>query len=232
MNTSMDQQTCVSRCWKLAILAGVLVAVLLIALGGWLWWRALVIGFVVFAVAIVALQRLLCVALPDEDVPMPASGVTPKNTPELPMDSSGKMSILSGNTRKPSLVSKAEMTMRSGSVSKSKVMVEAEAVVETAPVAEPDPLVEPGNTGKTAKPIADMSPDDLKRISGVGPVIEKKLLGAKVTTFAQIAGWTAQDVNQIEELLSFKGRISRGNWIEQAGILAAGGESEFSKHKT
>ena len=32
-----------------------------------------------------------------------------------------------------------------------------------------------------------------------------------------------------ENLVGFKGRVSRDNWVEQAKILAAGGETEFSK---
>lgn len=63
--------------------------------------------------------------------------------------------------------------------------------------------------------------DDLKRLSGVGPALEKKLHEAGVTTFAQVAAWTADDVAAMDEKLSFKGRIEREGWIEQAKTLAA-----------
>lgn len=63
--------------------------------------------------------------------------------------------------------------------------------------------------------------DDLKKLSGVGPALEKKLLEAGVTTFAQIAAWNADDVAAMDEKLSFKGRIEREGWIEQAKTLAA-----------
>jgi len=69
-----------------------------------------------------------------------------------------------------------------------------------------------------AKPAAG---DDLKKLSGVGPALEKKLHEAGVTTFAQIAAWTDADVAEIDEKLSFKGRIEREGWIEQAKKLAA-----------
>lgn len=62
--------------------------------------------------------------------------------------------------------------------------------------------------------------DDLSQISGVGPVIVKKLHGAGITTFAQIAAWTDADVGAIEEQLSFKGRVGREDWIAQAKKLA------------
>lgn len=73
---------------------------------------------------------------------------------------------------------------------------------------------------KAAK--ADAGADDLKQLSGVGPALEKKLLEAGVTTFAQIAAWTEADVAAMDEKLSFKGRIEREGWIEQAKELAKG----------
>ncbi len=62
--------------------------------------------------------------------------------------------------------------------------------------------------------------DDLKKLSGVGPALEKKLLAAGVTTFAQIASWGEADIAEFDEKLSFKGRIDREGWVEQAKELA------------
>jgi len=62
--------------------------------------------------------------------------------------------------------------------------------------------------------------DDLKQLSGVGPALEKKLHEAGVTTFAQIAAWTEVDIAEMDEKLSFKGRIEREGWVEQAKKLA------------
>ena len=64
--------------------------------------------------------------------------------------------------------------------------------------------------------------DDLKELSGVGPALEKKLHASGVTTFAQVAAWTDADVEEFGEKLSFKGRIEREGWIEQAKKLAKG----------
>jgi len=64
--------------------------------------------------------------------------------------------------------------------------------------------------------------DDLKLLSGVGPALEKKLHEAGVTTFAQIAAWTHADIADMDEKLSFKGRIEREGWVEQAKELAKG----------
>ena len=64
--------------------------------------------------------------------------------------------------------------------------------------------------------------DDLKKISGVGPVLEKKLNGLGITTYAQIAAFSADDIAKVDEALSFKGRIERDNWLQQAADLAKG----------
>lgn len=71
-----------------------------------------------------------------------------------------------------------------------------------------------------AAPKAKAGGDDLKQLSGVGPALEKKLHENGVTTFAQIAAWTAADVADMDEKLSFKGRIEREGWIAQAKVLA------------
>ncbi len=64
-------------------------------------------------------------------------------------------------------------------------------------------------------------PDDLKKISGVGPVLEEKLHALGITKFEQIAGFTAEEIAKIDDALNFKGRIERDDWIGQAKSLAA-----------
>ena len=71
--------------------------------------------------------------------------------------------------------------------------------------------------------------DDLKRIRGIGVLIEKKLHSLGITSYEQVANWTGEDIERISQVLDFKGRIERENWIEQARILASGGQTEFSR---
>jgi len=73
------------------------------------------------------------------------------------------------------------------------------------------------------------SGDDLKRIRGINVDIEVKLKRIGITTYEQLANWKPTDVERISELLNFRGRIERENWMEQARILFSGGETEFSK---
>ncbi len=94
----------------------------------------------------------------------------------------------------------------------------AAAPKKAAPKAE-KPAEKPAAKAKAAPAAAGA--DDLKQLSGVGPALEKKLHESGVTTFAQIAAWTEADVEEFGEKLSFKGRIEREGWIEQAKELAA-----------
>jgi small subunit ribosomal protein S2 len=66
--------------------------------------------------------------------------------------------------------------------------------------------------------------DDLKKISGVGPVLEQKLNDLGIYHYWQIAAFTDEDVKTVDDQLNFKGRIARDDWIKQATDLAGGGD--------
>ena len=72
--------------------------------------------------------------------------------------------------------------------------------------------------------------DDLKRIKGIGPKMEQLCNKLGFYHFDQIAAWSAQEVAWVDaNLEGFKGRVSRDNWVEQARLLAEGGETAFSR---
>lgn len=82
----------------------------------------------------------------------------------------------------------------------------------------------PKADAKTAAPkkaAVSVDADDLKKLSGVGPALEKKLNEAGVTSFAQIAAWGEAEIAEFDEKLSFKGRIEREGWVEQAKAIVA-----------
>ncbi len=69
----------------------------------------------------------------------------------------------------------------------------------------------------------DAGADDLKKIDGVGPKLEKELNAAGVFHFDQIASWNKSEVAWADQnLVSFKGRVSRDSWVDQAKKLAKG----------
>lgn len=75
---------------------------------------------------------------------------------------------------------------------------------------------------KKAAPKKAAAKDDLKKISGVGPALEKNLHAEGITTYAQIAKLTKAQIDELDEKLNFKGRIEREGWLDQAAKLAKG----------
>ncbi len=66
--------------------------------------------------------------------------------------------------------------------------------------------------------------DDLKRISGIGAVLEAKLNSLGIFHFHQISSWGAAEVAWIDNYLRFKGRVLREKWIPQAKAFASENE--------
>jgi len=105
-------------------------------------------------------------------------------------------------------VGKKPSQAKSKSKSKEKAAAPAKSAVKKPPQA------------RGLKAAIGGKADDLKTISGVGPKLEKTLNGLGIFHFEQIAGWGAKDVSEVDDLLSFKGRIERDKWIAQAKKLA------------
>lgn len=62
--------------------------------------------------------------------------------------------------------------------------------------------------------------DDLKDIMGIGPFLEKKLHVIGIYTYRQIAHFTKEDIDTINDIIEFfPGRIERDNWVRQAAEL-------------
>lgn len=101
-----------------------------------------------------------------------------------------------------------------------KAAVGAGSVSVSAPAKAPAPKAK--KAAKADASAAEAGADDLKKLSGVGPALEKKLHAAGVTSFAQIAAWGADDIAAFDEKLSFKGRIEREGWVEQAQAMVKG----------
>lgn len=69
------------------------------------------------------------------------------------------------------------------------------------------------------KPKGD--PDNLTEIKGVGEELQKRLNKLGVTQFAQVANFSDDDITQLDDVLNFKGRIERDDWVAQARDLMA-----------
>lgn len=65
--------------------------------------------------------------------------------------------------------------------------------------------------------------DKLTLINGIGPTLERKLNKLGITTFKQIAELTEADIERVNQVLDFKGRIEREEWVTQAKTLVQAG---------
>ena len=72
--------------------------------------------------------------------------------------------------------------------------------------------------------------DDLTRIRGIDASMQKKMqaLGVKLR-FADVAKWGGSDVARVNHALGATKRVEQENWIEQAQVLAKGGDTDYSR---
>ena len=100
--------------------------------------------------------------------------------------------------------------------------------------AEAGPEIPPAPAPAADAPIAvpalgPGSGDDLTRIKGLGPKIAALLGEFGISTFAQIAALTPEEVERIDAKMGrFAGRITRDQWVAQAQLLATGDEPGFA----
>ncbi|KCZ86041.1 50S ribosomal protein L21 [Hyphomonas adhaerens MHS-3] len=93
----------------------------------------------------------------------------------------------------------------------------AAAKTEEAPKAE---AAAPKAEAAAAPAAEAGAADNLKKMTGIGPALEKKLNGAGITTFAQVAALTDAQIAELEEQLGLSGRFEKDGWVEQAKELA------------
>jgi NADH-quinone oxidoreductase subunit E len=134
------------------------------------------------------------------------------------------------NARRPSLpageVERAAPTARTNRIADAASRTgDAADVVELAPrIRARDTVRAERRAGAEIAPTAPAEkprrPDDLKKLPGVGPKLEKVLNGLGIWTHAQVAGWSGDDVARLDDKLGLGGRIGRDGWVEKAAELA------------
>ncbi len=115
------------------------------------------------------------------------------------------------------------------------------AVASPVPAAVVDPApamaVEPAgaDAGVATKPAGLAGPrggqgDDLQTLEGIGPVMERLCHELGFFHFDQIAAWGAAEVAWMDaNLKGFKGRVSRDKWVRQARLIGEVGLDEFKR---
>ena len=92
----------------------------------------------------------------------------------------------------------------------------------TVPAAPPVSEAPASSTVPAAPPpVVPNSVDDLTAIKGLGKVRASKLVAAGVTSYAQIAAWTDDDIAEMGLACDTSpGQIKRADWVGQAKVLA------------
>ncbi|MCV3764079.1 hypothetical protein [Rhizobium sp. TRM95796] len=116
---------------------------------------------------------------------------------------------------------KTEEGPAAGPTPQEASMVETREPQQEPVAAKPQKKARASVAKKVRKP-AQAGPDDLKKISGVGPRLEKVLNGMGVTTYAQIATWSDDEMLKMDETLGLDNRIVRDQWVKQAKALLEG----------
>lgn len=137
------------------------------------------------------------------------------------------------NLPQPTKVDLAPLDHRIGGVEAAVRGIRIPAAAELGPVNERLQIIEshvtqlakrsapPPRSLRLFKSASFGKADDLKRISGVGPKLERLLNSHGVHYFWQVADWSKADVTTMDDRLDvFKGRITRDEWVRQAKALS------------
>ncbi len=228
------QDGCARKCWIAAAVIGFVV--ILFALGGHKGFlAALLLGLLATGLLGSLFTWLSCAPVPKLAERSPISQLTPSVEGEVPSVPDHAPAAPAPLMSEPAPVVEdtpapaAEETPAAAPAEAPKAAPVAPAEEKTVPAAagaedeggsQPEALAQP-RSGEA---------DNLKEIKGVGPKLEQLLHELGIYHFDQIAGWSPAEVAWMDQnLKGFRGRVSRDDWIGQAKVLAAGGETEFSK---
>ncbi len=250
MSDAKNGMSCAMGCWALAAGVGLLTVILLLVLGDHRFIAALFLGGVAFAVIGGLSSWIFCRELPGPVTGPNAEGATkltgaPDTTAKpaaaAPSPSSSAAPASKASDAKPAVATASASTdAEAGAAVKPSKALPGEQDLDArkgswkyesgAKPAAAAAAEGPGTKPKTYDAPPATGADDLKKIKGVGPKLEKVCNNLGFYTFDQIANWTADEVAWVDQNLEgFKGRVSRDEWVSQAKQLSSGQEREFSK---
>jgi NADH-quinone oxidoreductase subunit E len=89
-------------------------------------------------------------------------------------------------------------------------------------------MPEAGVKPKALKAARKGKADDLQKIEGIGPVLERLCHELGIFHFDQIAAWGAGEIAWMDSnLKGFRGRVSRDKWVAQAKLIGEIGMEAF-----
>ena len=203
----LSQFGCEYRALGIGWLAGVVSAVLVLLIGGGLFW-ALLVGLVVGIGGGVLLVRTMC---PEGQGAGPAASVRQpvESQPATPMPPVA-----------PEPAPMAAASLPDDAPDAVENAVAAPEALRHEDAAAPAELVEERSAPRLMDEAPEGGGDDLKKIKGVGPKLEAMLHDMGVWTFDQIAEWGEAELDWVDARLEgFSGRARRDDWVGQAKEL-------------
>ena len=147
----------------------------------------------------------------------PAKGPHSHATTTLDVDAEAELKAESAAPKKraadllqeaaPELVTPAEAPAKAEKVEKKAAPKPKASAAPKEPLAEPETETAPVS-------------DDLTKIKGLGPKAAASLAELGVTSLAQIANWSDEDVARMDAAINGRGRIERDEWVKQAKALS------------
>lgn len=215
MSSQSGTVSCTTACWGIAAVVGLLAMIFLITVADWALFAGFLTGLILALVLGLVLIFTVC-----GDAQQPGAGAdraaAPSATPSATPSAPPARAAAAPSTAEPSAPAPAEQD------SPPPEPTPAEPV--------PEPVPNGGSRPAGLAAARGGQPDDLKKIKGVGPKLELLLNGMGIYHFDQVAAWTPEEVAWVDDnLKGFRGRVTRDGWVAQAALLAAGGETEFSR---
>jgi predicted flap endonuclease-1-like 5' DNA nuclease len=248
MDNNQSSLICYAGGWGLAVLAGALAFVLLMLVGDWTFIQAVFAAVVITIIVGALVSWIACKPLPgpNETVLTPPKDTHPvKSSAEA---AAAATAAAKAGAKAPDPADADPSSSPAAAVAAAKAGVKASAPLageaelatrkgtwryesDEKPAAAPaEAAAEEGTKPATLDAPRGGGADNLKEIKGVGPKLEQLLHSMGFYHFDQIAKWTAEEIAWVDSNLEgFKGRATRDEWVAQAKILAAGGDTEFSK---
>jgi predicted flap endonuclease-1-like 5' DNA nuclease len=218
MSDHKKNSACQMGCWAMAAVAGLLTFVMLLTVGGYTFMPAAFVGAIAFILLGLLFGWLFCTPLPSA-VDRSATGSTSAAA------TSGSTAPSAGATASVAAGASAAVASTSSASDADKAAADkAAADAASGEDYDGDGVREGANEGTkpaTLSTAREGGADDLKRIKGIGPKLEKLCNTMGFFHFDQIAAWTPDEMAWVNaNLEGFKGRATRDKWIEQAKLLA------------
>lgn len=200
---TMERAVCNRNCWISGAIAGVVVLLFTSGIGDLAWGEGLFLGVVTAFLFGGLMVWLVCTARPE--LVTVHDGLTLSDWERQAAERQPDALLVSAPVGADGMALALQMPIVAGTL--PAVQADRGAVAPEA-----------------------MATDDLRRIKGIGPKLSDWLAQNGVTRFDQIAVWDQMAIqDHARRLGRMGGRIEADDWVGQARILAAGGQTEHSR---